>query len=241
MKIEDIEIVRVISYTKNKVRAQKEIEELLRIGINIDKIIPMYNFPNPFDRVIINNTNHRNICNDVGFFNAMFNHYRTIKITYELNFNNVLIVEDDCRFLNDIRQINIILDDLPNDYDVALLDSFKPQIISIEQFKNMQSNIVSNNWARFNMIRSGACYILSRPGMERLIYLYESCITDKKYKMRVCDQWFEEQFLSGLNLYFSVPNAAIQVNTNQATNSNYKDIENFYINIGLNINNYQKY
>ncbi len=86
---------------------------------------------------------------------ATYGHYSIIKICYELNYNNVLILEDDIRFLKDIDSIQNGLDEFLNsNSDFYLFDW-----------------ITLDNVVNYYLLDA---YYLNRRGMEYLIYCIEN-------------------------------------------------------------------
>lgn len=81
-------------------------------------------------------------------------HYSCIKMSYELNYDNILILEDDLVFLKDIELIEYYLEKFyieRNNYNYYTFDYF----------------IINDN------IYGGGCYYLDRKGMEYFIYCLE--------------------------------------------------------------------
>lgn len=183
-------------------------EELDRVGMS--DVHWMWQFPTPLDSILRRSTSGRLGLNP-GFFSCGMGHYRAIKTAYELGSSHFLIMEDDIRFLNDVSMVKEIVDDIPDDYDVALLDSFKPQSMTMQEWRdNAQRSKVSKHWCRFYNMRSFACYSMSRRGMERWIRLWESAFMFGG-RLHVCDQYMHVgRFGADMNMYHAITNPCIQ-------------------------------
>jgi len=226
----------VICFTGTQDRCVRICDELRRVG-EFDFTIN-WAFPNPFDRVLLNAMPHTKMFDDnIGFFNCSRMHYRIIKTAYELGRLYVFICEDDCRFEKRITNIRREIVSAP-EADVLLLDGIPPK----RGIKTPLREILSG-WSEFTSMRSGACYILSRAAMKRMIWLYESAINTKVHnrKARICDQWFESKMLSGLRLVMATPNLAIQQSIPGHHNSGSKWRIAGYETLGIDLNNYAPY
>lgn len=71
-----------------------------------------------------NNMNFNDNCPDntieynYGHIGCTFTHYTAIENAYYHNFNNVLIFEDDARFIKNYDYIEYVLNNIPNDADI---------------------------------------------------------------------------------------------------------------------------
>lgn len=195
----------LVCFTGTPERAVRAEAELKRVGV--DEVVKWWSFPNPFDRVLLNAMPHTKMFDkSIGFFNCSRTHYRIIKTNYELGERAVMVCEDDVRFRRDIRRLDDIIMRSPQ-FDVLLLDGIPPK-------KGIKTPLekIGDGWSRFESMRSGACYLLSRKAMERIIWLYESAVDPSVPKRcaRICDQWFEANLLKGLSLVMATPNIAVQ-------------------------------
>ena len=195
-------------FTGYKERSEGLKKELDRVGLGDAQLL--WQYPSPLDSVLRRQARGRNGLRQ-GFFSCGMGHYRAIKTAYELGAEHSLIMEDDVRFMKDIGLIREIVDDLPSNYDVALLDTFKPQRMSFDEWKdNSSRNKVSEHWCRFSNMRSFACYAMSRRGMARWISLWEGGFRPNGW-LFICDQYMNrDRFGADMNMYYAVPNAAIQ-------------------------------
>jgi len=197
-------IPNLICFTGKAERAQPAIDELKRVGFRDVNV--HWAFPNPFDKVLLRSMPHTKMFDDcIGFFNCSRMHYRIVKIAYELGREWVMVCEDDCSFLKDVNIVKEMAD--APDADVYLLDVIPPAV----GFSSVVP-VGDGRWSSFKSMRSGACYILSRKAMKRIIWLYESAI-DKKVnnrKARICDQWFDRRYLGDLKILMATPNIAVQ-------------------------------
>ena len=114
-------------------------------------------------------------------------HYNCIKMSYELGYENILILEDDIHFLKDLEEIKNQLEifrNLKNNVDIYLFGYIPYKVII--------NNKITNGYY------SADCYYLNRHGMEFLIYLYEN------YPDLPSDCLFFEEFknFNYFNCYF---------------------------------------
>lgn len=210
-------------------------EELLRVGLEAEVL---WSFPNPFERALAKSLKMG--FDSAAYLNMDMSHYRAIKTARELGAKSLLIMEDDCRFLKDVSRLEEGLSALPQDYDVAMLDSFNYWCYREEEHRKLLSGRVNDWWCRCAVKRcSTACYALSGKGIERFVELYEAAAVGKE-KLLVCDQYFEERWLKGLNFYCAFPNLAIQCRTPKTT-SGYETIAGIYKAEGLREEDYAAY
>lgn len=203
----------VCLFTGYKDRAASIGNELERVGLGDSE--RLWQFPTPLDSVLIRNV-RGGMGLRPGFFNCGMGHYRAIKTAYETGAGHSLIMEDDIRFLKDLDLISEIVDDLPDDYDVALLDAFKSAKMTFDEWRGYQKCKVSKHWCRFSNARSFACYAMSRRGMARWIKLWEDAFRTRG-KLYVCDQYMRrDRFGSDMNMYLAYPNVCIQADVGGA-------------------------
>lgn len=232
-------IANLICFTRTPERTTNAVRELERVGVN--KVRRWYGFPNPFDRLLLNAMPHTKMMDDnIGFFNCSISHYRAIKTAFELGEQCVLVCEDDVRFRKDIRNLANVVNDAP-EYDVLLLDAIPPGRASGKRTLDIVP--IDFKWATFSSMRSGACYMLSRKGMERIVWLYESAADRRvaKRKARICDQWFERKMLPGLSLVMAHPNVAVQQTVPGSHNSGNKWRLRGYETLGIDLSDYSDY
>jgi hypothetical protein len=229
----------LICFTRTPERTVNAVRELARVGV--DGVRKWYGFPNPFDRLLLNAMPHTSMMDDnIGYFNCSVSHYRAIKTALELGERNILVCEDDVRFRKDIRSLADVVDSAP-EYDVLLLDAIPPgKANGKREFDIAQIDL---RWATFSSMRSAACYMLSRKGMERIVWLYESAADRKiaKRKARICDQWFERKMLPGLKLVMAHPNVAVQQTVPGKHNSGNSWRLRGYEALGIDLSDYSDY
>ena len=112
------------------------------------------------------------VCNaapSVGCMKVGFAHYQCIKEAYELGFNSVLILENDNIFLKDLDKLGKILDDIPQDYDILLLDKIPAVSAKYEEaiVKDKVNDSFIDIGKKFYVLAN--CYALSRKGMKHVI------------------------------------------------------------------------
>lgn len=116
-------------------------------------------------------------------FDCAYNHYSIIKQAYLRGFNNILIIEDDIHFNDDITLLNNIIENIPQDYDVLkLFNDLNPHILGVKR-KGVELSNTDNKYFdllnandEYSKIYRGStlCYGLSRIGMSALITIYET-------------------------------------------------------------------
>ena len=112
--------------------------------------------------------------------------------------------------MKDIKLLEMYLETLPIDYDLAMLDKNWPAREFEEKRKNIISNKVDKYWIKFDRFFSSGCYAMSRKGMDRFIKAYEkAAFTDRMLNSN--DQYFNKLSLgTDLNLYAAHPNVCCQ-------------------------------
>lgn len=108
-------------------------------------------------------------------FNCAFEHYNIIKTSYLRGYNNILILEDDFKFINDVYSIEYIFNNLPKDYDILKFYTSFINIINENTIFNInKDNIFFNKIDTYKeYYTSTLCYALSRKGMKTIIDIYE--------------------------------------------------------------------
>lgn len=232
----------LVTFTGNKhTRVPGLVNELRRVGM--DGFDILWQFPNPFNAVLMNSVKHDKWIHHGGYFNCTMGHYRAIQTAYNLGCSEALFMEDDIRFLKDTAEISEIVTSLPKDYDLATFDPSyrswpKDQLADFLSWREHRK--VNEHWAEFDAMFSMGCYALSRRGMEKMLACYDSAVTPKKHGMlRVCDHYLERASLGkDAKLYFTRKNACMQTRMGPAS-SNMNTIEKRYVNMGLRFSDYE--
>lgn len=204
----------VLYFTGNKdTRAPRMERELARVGM--EDAYRQWQFPTPLDRIVLRQVPHVRHIESGGYMNCTMGHYRAIATSYHLGCGSVLVMEDDARFLKDMSQIGRSIESIPEDYDLAMLDWFYSSWKDVEArtADRLRDERKTNDfWAEFDHFHSGACYALSRRGMERIMKLYEAAATDRRIgKLRICDGFLDRRYLGeDARMYFARKNVAIQ-------------------------------
>lgn len=230
--------VYAICFTGKPYRRDALMDELSRVGV--EDVHTIWDFPSPFKPYLLAKIPHiPDLDSQPGTWGASLAHYRAIKTAYELGQDNVLVVEDDCRFLKDAGAVRKALEAAPADWDVLMLDHFN---------RKYPDGKPVNGWQRVGRAQSAACYIVNRRAMERLIDMYESPVSGKYRKplMRICDHWTNARYLGqDIAIYCAVPNLAIQCDCGDAANCDLADGSHvqtrFYASDNLQIGNYAPY
>jgi hypothetical protein len=236
----------VLYFTGLKNRVEGMEAELARVGLS--DVERQWQYPSPFDKVLLRNVKHIP-CFDgnprgMGYFNSSMGHYRAIATAFHLGCESVLVMEDDIRFLKDVGRVAEIVGALPDDFDVALLDSFfmtrDPKGVNAEVITRWRNERkVNEHWAEFDSLYSLGCYALSRRGMERMMFAFEAVQTAPKIGMiRIADHFLKRGILGAqMQLYFARQNVAIQREMG-AANSPPSDIRKKYEEMGFDLADY---
>lgn len=136
-------------------------------------------------------------------YRATYAHYSCIKMAYELNYDHILILEDDITFIKDL---NTLYDELENFYnkrenvDIYLFEY-------IIQKDNMMS--ISNE---YNILDDGCTY-MNRHGMEYLIYCLEHFkdLQSDMFYISLLNEYYSVEYnylLNGKFYYINIPEEA---------------------------------
>lgn len=200
----------LVCFTGYKDRYDDLLPELERVGIK--DIHPHWDFPNPYvntllDVIPMSRFNKKRSCFFIGI-----NNYRAIATAYHLGHNTCLIMEDDVRFLKDLTLLETILDTLPPDFDLALLDYGKPCSLSEKEWISIFRNspLPQKHWVSFTNLRSTGCYAMSRKCMEKYLQVFEAPASHSGL-LRNPDWYFNKEYLGpSMNLYAAYPSIALQ-------------------------------
>jgi GR25 family glycosyltransferase involved in LPS biosynthesis len=222
-----------IHYLPYKERYRKCVDELTRVGIRESGVFSWkLTWDSPlFDRLY-------QVCNaapSVGCMKIGFAHYMCIKEAYELGFNHVLILENDNIFLKDADRIEKILNDLPDDYDICLLDKIPAVSAKYEDaVKNTTNESFIDIDKKFYVLAN--CYALSRKGMEHVIKSQEKRLAISDTYLRFNNFMPEEP---GLKRYAAITTIAIQ-NPGFALESENEKLRKVKSGINSNIDDYKR-
>lgn len=212
----------VLCYTGYIDRYNTVRDELARVGLKDVEFI--FDFPSPLKAILQSHIPTNQFTSQIGPFSCCMAHYSIAKQTYELGYDNVLVMEDDIRFLNNISLINEIVRALPDNYDYAQFERAKPFRMPIETYIALKDAPVTNKyWRPFSDLRGGGCYAMSRKGMKHIIDEMERVMVEQKEKLQSNDFYISRG--QGLKKYFCYPNVACQV---QITESN-SDIAEYWL------------
>lgn len=210
-----------ISYTGYPERRKPLERELDRVGILGSGVLEWhYTFKSIFDNILFDVTKGVNANETVNatITSVALAHYHCIKASYELGDRRCLILEDDIRFLKDVSSLRELIDELPEDSDIALLDHVNnaAKWADADEFKRNPSGMyehVGRHFRRFGMLLGGGCYALSRRAMAMIIEMYEHCIEP-------ADVYMAQRTLNtDLNRICAEPAAAIQVEFEECNSS----------------------
>lgn len=141
-------------------------------------------------------------------------HLQMARVALDLGAQHMLFLEDDVRFLRDTNTLERVVRDLPADYDVAFFDAFaavRARSVAgfLEQATGERATVCLAR-PRTKLLRSCACYALSRRGAERFVGCLEGAARGGE-ALRVCDQFLGRFAVDEtLATYLAWPLAAVQ-------------------------------
>ena len=114
--------VAIICYTQYNSRISRLNAELDRINLS-KNIHYHWDIKSVFKDVLLKNCNTTkwNALNNCFFIG--YNNYKAIKTAYQLGFENILVLEDDVRFLKNKQKINECIKALPQNFDLDIIGS----------------------------------------------------------------------------------------------------------------------
>ena len=189
-------------------RANLMHREFDRVGLS--DVLDVWSAPSPYTHLIEGRFPCTRMVHGVGL-SITLKHQQMVRLAYDSGAQNGLFMEDDIRFLNDQDLLSRIVNSIPRDADLALLDWLhRAKATQAEYDAILNQKKDSLFWVKFNDLRSAGCYFLSRRGMERYLDLLESP-ADQKGKLRLCDQlWTFMVNCKGCTGYCCIPCAAAQ-------------------------------
>lgn len=175
--------IYLLHFIPSKDRLAPAMNELKRVGITEHpKFVLDEAVLTKFDQIVYNNCN-RSYGNELSvtqrrILDISKRHYDVIKKSYESGHKRILIMEDDVCFLRDLDMINTYLENMPKDYDIAILDyRFYQKMDSVKQtveekYRKALSAKVNDYYmdvSDFEAIHSAACYAINRTYMFHII------------------------------------------------------------------------
>lgn len=96
-------------------------------------------------------------------------HYKACEECINNNYKRILVLEDDIRILNNENKIIEYLNNIPENFDICLLDYQIPK-----EYENTISNIINSNlyYFKYDNLYSTAAYIISYDGCQKFINKY---------------------------------------------------------------------
>lgn len=200
------DMVAVLSYTEYRDRQPALWAELERLGLK-DRAEWFWNFPSPFTERFANSLRISDSIGSIGAFSCAMGHYRIIKTARALGRSQLLVLEDDVRFVKDAKLLERAVRELPDNYDVAKFEWF---------IRNGNFSPVSDvSWldprGSFSTY-GGAATAYSSRGMEWKTNAMEKAAryTELHSQLWTADSYETERNMRGLNLYVSCPCVAVQ-------------------------------
>lgn len=171
--------IYVITAILSKERQKSIKYQLDNLGIDFEFIygIDFYNIKHDRFNNIINYPNmvlEYNHMNNDGVYGAAMSHYKAILLSYELGYNNVLIIEDDACFINDIKLIENYFNNIPEDADFI---TYTPRFMEYYEYNKFNDYILKNKNNKYiildksynSLCGNGMYAILNRDVMKKYI------------------------------------------------------------------------
>ena len=187
----------ILSRCSNFDRRGKLNQELKRIGL-YDYVTYLYQ---P-DSELLTYDGYKNPYMTKAKVRCNYAHYSCIKMAYELNYDNILICEDDIVFYKDINKIKELLEEFYNNrdnYNIYLFD-----YISKEDQKILMDENEGNG------VLCAGCYYLDIKGMKYLIYCLENFkeLFNDSFFYTVIDKYYGltiTYYLDGFSEIINIP------------------------------------
>ena len=150
-------------------------------------------------------------------YKITLNHKKCLEDAYNKCYGNILILENDVRFLKDINEIEKVLEQKPDEADLILFDYiFGYELKEIDRlldFKKKIDNIDEYGYINFNSLSrifSAACYMCSRKMQKHLIDNYNFWQPAPDYFTCFSIFSVDKKIDQTLNRYVPIKNIAVQ-------------------------------
>lgn len=204
-----------IHFLPFKERMDRLKNELRRVDLlDNDRFSFEFTVPSEYDKVIFNYTKNvgRNNLLTVNQLNLVLGTYKILMQSKIMDYERILIIEDDIAFLKNKKEIQNIIDKLPDEYDICLFDKFKDKSITIDEYQSYIDDKINDCYSRYKRLKSCGCYSLTKKCIEKFIKMYETflMITDEYTSIA--------ELKTPLNKIFSVKNLACQISYIHSSN-----------------------
>lgn len=212
-----------INYVQFKTRKELMEFQLNRVGILNSPVFEwLFTYQGPYEEMQREMLDPEHKLNSLATFSCMMGHLNAVKKAFYSGCKNVLILEDDARFLRDLDLIEKILQNRPKEdqYDLIMYDKFiTDDNGGYKGYKYLISNkekYINEYYIRFTQnLLSAACYELNRTAMQIIITLSDS------EKRTVPDYYFNYKELNSVwKKVCLVKNLAVQAIFMSAENFN---------------------
>lgn len=217
-----------LHYLPYKDRVKPLLDELKRVGLLQAKNFSFkYTFDSPFYDTLMKmgvRMHHAALVNK-RLFRCTMGHYFILKEAEGLDYQNILIIEDDVNFLKDLSLLRDILEHTPEKADVILYDKWP---FNKEMYDTLlEKTCVNGYYHEFkNCFSSGAMYALSHGMIRKIIREQE-----KSLKCADVTYWDLTDNMDDIfTRYFAHPSISIQDSKG--------DYDKFYESTGLKKSDY---
>lgn len=165
---------RVLTLSNRQDRQQFICKQLQHFGFpdifSSDWLQFRFATPFPYNNIIANTFNKtgKGRFTKPNEYDCARNHYGIVKESYDRGFTNMLIIEDDIMFYNNVDLFCQFLDNIPSDYDIMQFGGF-----TVDPRANKILDAFNNDqfWVKHKdvLLWNASMYALSRKGMEYYI------------------------------------------------------------------------
>lgn len=192
----------VITCGATKARLPQLRNELNRVGMTDYEtywsITPAYH--DRLKRMLASYGNGEYSREPIALFNNALAHYYVVKSTIDMGLDNVLIMEDDVRWLKDLETLAAGVASLPEDYQVASFDVVK---VKFDPCEHREDAVTGQRlrWGLYESTFSAACYALQGAGLRRALEVYDWVFSSwdrpkKNTEWVRSDWWFCRKYFS---------------------------------------------
>lgn len=176
--------IYVLTLSHRHDRQAAIMRQLVSVGYDSDniehlrKLNIVYTTKWKYNHIICNAINkyYRRQCfTKANEYDCTRNHYNIIKSAYDLNYNNILIIEDDMRFLK-LEIFNDFINHFPEDYSMVQCAGFSAQKVFQQVNETYKKGLYFIKDMPVNLWTTGM-YALSKKGMVHYINFIDNQIS----------------------------------------------------------------
>ena len=204
--------VALMAYTGYIDRCAEMRKELKRIGL-WDRVHIHWDFPDVFTEKIENQIALTPwVKNLKGSFSILQSIYEILSTAYNLGCSNLLLMQDDVRFIKDIRVLEDAIKGIPHDYDLIMFDRGRANQLEENRWVELHKGLDGNKikYVPFTFLSSDGCYAMSRRTIRKYLDVLEGMVKANK-ALPASDLLLNSECLGeDKKLYMALPNVAVQ-------------------------------